>query len=153
MSTPAKLLDNEGSRAQPLPRETARTHPVIGWSSFFFALLQSICTFFGALNGVRFAIGLGSFTVSAVFGAAVRQFHADWIRVPMIVLALLGSLLNLVVLFQLRRLRKRPASQWRQQPLSPGKLRMERWQFILSIATLVLIGIEEYLHLLWHHHL
>lgn len=71
----------------------------------------------------------------------------------MVLLALIGSLLNLVVLMQLRRLRNRPASQWRQTPLSPRKIRMERWQMVLSIVTLVLIGVEEYIHLLWHHHL
>lgn len=71
----------------------------------------------------------------------------------MIVLALAGSLLNLVVLWQVRRLRSRPAAQWRQTPASAGKLRMERVQTILSIATLVLIGIEEYWHITWHHHL
>jgi hypothetical protein len=152
-TTPAKLLDGEGSQSRPVSGETAGARMVITWSSFFFALLQSICTFFAAVDGVRLAIGLGSLAVGAVFGAAVRQFHADWIREPMIALALLGSLLNLAILFQVRRLRRRPASQWRMQPLSPRKLRMERWQMVLSIATLILIGVEEYLHLHWHGHL
>jgi hypothetical protein len=70
----------------------------------------------------------------------------------MIGLALLGSLLNLLVLAQLRRLRHRAASQWRQVPLSAYQIRLERAQLILSIATLVLIGIEEYLHFHWHNH-
>jgi len=68
------------------------------------------------------------------------------IRIPMIGLALLGSLLNLAILMQIRRLRRRPASQWRQKPLSAHKIRMERMQWILSTATLVLIGIEEFQH-------
>ena len=119
---------------------------VIGWSSLFFALLQSICTFFLALSGLRFFIGVGSLAMSASIPEVLDKFHADWIRIPMMALALLGSLLNLALLMQVRALRNRPASQWRQQPLSLHKIRMERVQWILSLATLLLVGIEEYFH-------
>jgi hypothetical protein len=64
----------------------------------------------------------------------------------MMVLALLGSSLNLI---QIRHLRNRPASRWRQRALSPNRIRVERVQMALSFATLVLIGVEEYLHLRW----
>jgi hypothetical protein len=68
----------------------------------------------------------------------------------MMALALAGSLLNLLALAQVRRLRRRPASQWRQQPPTARKLRMERLQIVLSVATLVLIAAEEGLHYHWH---
>jgi len=123
---------------------------VVAWSSFLFALLQSVCTFFAAANGLRFAVGLGSLVLSAGAGAMVDRFHADALRIPMVGLALAGSLLNLVILAQLRRLRRRGASQWRQQPLSPRKLRAERMQIVLSVATLVLVAVEEGLH--YHYH-
>ena len=126
---------------------------VIVWSSFFFAVLQSICTFFAAVDGLRLVIGVGSLAVSAGIGTAMDRFHQDWIRVPMMVLALLGSSLNLMILMQIRHLRNRPASRWRQRPLSPSRIRMERVQMALSLATLVLIGVEEYLHLRWCGHL
>ena len=71
----------------------------------------------------------------------------------MIVVALLGLLLNLVVLMQIRNLRNRLSSQWRQLTPSRQKLRKEKVQFALSIATLILIGVEEYLHFRWCHHL
>ncbi len=118
----------------------------IAWSSFFFALLQSVCTFFAAANGLRFVVGLGSLVLSAGAGTMVDRFHADALRVPMICLALVGSLLNLAVVAQIRRLRRRPASQWRLQPPSPRKLRTERLQVALSAATLALIALEEILH-------
>ena len=136
-----------------MPSENERAQGVIGWSSFLFAVLQSICTFFAAVDGLRLVIGVGSLAISAGIGTAVDWFHQDWIRVPMMVLALLGSSLNLLILMQVRRLRNRPASKWRQLPLSPKKIRMERVQMILSLATLVLIGVEEYLHFGWSHHL
>ena len=81
------------------------------------------------------------------------RFHTDAIRVPMIVIALLGSLLNLAILMHVRHLRNRPASQWRQKPLSLRQKRTELAQLILSLVTLVLIGVEEYLHFSLHHSL
>ena len=120
----------------------------VAWSSFLFALLQSVCTFFAAANGLRFAVGLGSLVLSAGAGAMVDRFHADALRIPMVGLAVAGSLLNLAILAQVRRLRRRSASQWRQHPLSPHRLRMERLQIVLSVATLVLVAVEEILH---HH--
>jgi len=105
------------------------------------------------MEGMRLALGISSLIVSASAAAALDRLHADWIRVPMIVLALLGSLLNLVVLMQIWNLRSRPSSQWRQVTPSRQKLRREKVQFALSIATLIIIGIEEYLHFRWCHHL
>ncbi len=124
----------------------------IAWSSFFFVLLQSVCTFFAALDGVRLAIGVGSIALSAGASAFVDHFHANGIRVPMVLVAFIGALLNLVVLLQIWRLRNRPASRWRQVPASAGKLRMERVQFVLSISTFVLIAVEEWFHFREFHH-
>jgi hypothetical protein len=138
---------------RPRPAETiavkedaANITGAIAWSSFLFALLQSICTFFAAANGLRFVVGLSSLVLSASAGAMLDRFHADALRVPMVGLAVAGSLLNLAILAQIRRLRRRGASQWRQHPLSPRKLRAERLQIVLSIATLVLVAVEEILH-------
>jgi hypothetical protein len=132
--------------AQPAPLEDARTRGLLAWSSFFFALLQSICTAAVAINGVRFAIGIGALVLTSGAGAAMVRFHTDWIRIPMISLALVGSLANIAILIHLRRLRSRPAAQWRLKPLTAHQVRMERLQWVLSIAALVLIGVEEYFH-------
>lgn len=123
----------------------AHVQGAIAWSSLLFALLQSVCTFFAAANGLRFIIGLGSL-VSAGTGAMLDRFHTDALRVPMVGFALVGSIVNLAILAQVRRLRHRPASQWRQQPPTSGRLRMERTQVILSVATLALVAVEELLH-------
>jgi hypothetical protein len=153
LGSSSKSLHSRDVPGQIIPREGVRTRGVIAWSSFFFALLQSICTFFLALSGVRLVIGIGSVVLSGATAAAVEKFHANWIRLPMVGLALLGSLLNLAVLIQIRSLRNRPASQWRQRPLSPKEARMERVQWLLSFVTLILIAVEEYLHWNRAHHL
>ncbi len=151
--TPTEPPQSEGTLSHPVLSEIESAQGAIAWSSFFFALLQSICTFFAALDGLRLVIGIGSLALTSWVGAALDRFHVDWIRIPMIGLALCGSLLNLAVLMQLHHLRNRPASRWRQKPLSSHKIRLERVQLVLSIATLALIGVEEYFHLLWAHHL
>jgi hypothetical protein len=148
----AKSSALEASQPRSVPAETGKAQSIVAWSGFFFAILQSICTFFAAIEGLRLLIGVGSLAIAASVGSVLDKLHADWIRLPMISLALVGSLVNLAVLLQLRRLRNRPAAQWRLKPISQRKIRMERVQMGLSIATLVIIGIEEYLHFrVWHH--
>src|SRR6201998_4655646 len=99
------------------------------WASLVFAILQSACTAVIAISGVRVVIGLSALAAAAGVHAPARGFHQDAIRIPMMVLALGGSLLNLYVLWHIRRLRNRPSSQWRRQPLSPKRRRSERLQF------------------------
>jgi hypothetical protein len=151
-STPLEPLRSHEIPAPLVPDELVRNRGAIAWSSFFFALLQSICGAIVAINGLRLAIGIGSLALSTGAGAAMVRFHGDAIRIPMIVIALLGSLLNLAILMHVRHLRSRPA-QWRQKPLSLHQKRAELAQLVLSVATLVLIGVEEYLHLSLHHSL
>ena len=125
----------------------------MAWSSFGFAVLQSICTFFAAANGIRLGIGVGALALSAGAASFVKDLHADALRIPMVAIALVGSLLNLAVLAQIRWLRNRPAAQWRRQTSAAGKLRSERVQYVLAIASLVLIVVEEALHYHFHGHI
>lgn len=153
MSTsPASHLNPEVAESPLTLGKTANAQGVIAWSSFFFALLQSVCTFIAAVDGLRLLIGAGSLAFAVEAGEVLDRFHVNWIRIPMVAFALLGSLLNLAILAQLRYLRNRPASQWRQQPLSTQKLRMERMQLFLALATLILLGAEECLHFKDFHH-
>jgi hypothetical protein len=144
MSTkPPEPAETE-SKLLPSPGTSAQT--VIAWSGFMFALLQSVCTFFTALDGLRLLIGAGALAAVIQAGAFWDHFHANWIRVPMVVLAFVGSLLNLLILRRIWRLRNHPAAHWRRVPVSPRKIRMERVQFALAVITLALVSIEEVTH-------
>jgi len=123
---------------------------LINWSAFLFAVLQSVCSAFIALNGVRLLIGVGAFAAATGALKLADRIHIDAIRIPMLLLALAGSLLNLVVLWQVWRLRGRPASAWRQQPVSKQKKRSEQAQFILSVLTLLLLAAEFVGHRMLH---
>src|SRR5215472_13002874 len=118
----------------------------INWSSIVFAILQSACTAVIAVSGLRVAIGLSALAAAAGIHAPARGFHQDAIRIPMMVLAFLGSMINLYVVWKVRRLRNKPAAQWRQPPISKKKLNSERFQIALSILTLLLLAAEWITH-------
>jgi len=123
---------------------------LINWSSIAFALLQSACTAVIAVSGLRVAIGLSALAAAAGIHAPAHGFHQDAIRIPMMVLALLGAVINLYVVWKVRRLRSRPASQWRQQPITKEKLNSERFQIALAVLTLLLLAAECITHPIVH---
>jgi hypothetical protein len=139
--------------------EMEAAHPVsqfkwIGWSSLFLAIVQSVCTILVVLSGLRLLLG------AAAFGAAIgvmkfadRRIHIDAVRIPMLTFALAGAVFNLVALWQVRRLRGRAASAWRQKEVSRSKFASERVQLALSVLTLVLLAVESFYHLRNTHHL
>jgi len=152
LTTGGKAKSEKSAPDGLLPARVARAQSGIVWSSFVFSVLQSVCTFFAALDGLRLLIGAGALVAITQAGIAWDRFHTDWIRIPMVGFALAGALLNLVILRRIRRLRSHPAAQWRLKPVRASKMRMERVQFILSWITLVLIGLEEITHFRTFHH-
>jgi len=122
----------------------------LGWSGILFAILQSACTAVIAISGIRVAIGLSALAAAAGIHAPAKGFHQDAVRIPMMLLALFGSLINLFVIWKIRNLRRKSASQWRQRPLTRSKLNSERLQIALSILTLVLLTAEWITHPLIH---
>jgi hypothetical protein len=123
---------------------------LIGLTSFLFILLQSACTAVMAISGLRLLIGLGSLAAASFMPAALLSIHADKIRIPMMAIAVLGSVLNLYVVWRIRSLRARPASQWRAQPVTAKQRRSETIQIVLSILTLLLVVAEVLAHHFLH---
>jgi hypothetical protein len=104
-----------------------------------------------ATSGIRVLIGLGSFVAAAGTDAPVKGFHQDAIRIPMMLFALVGAVVNLYALWRVRSLRKRPSSQWRIQPVTAKQKRSEWLQIALSVLTLVVLAAEWSAHQ-WLHH-
>ena len=123
----------------------------LGISAFLFAILQTLCPAVIGISAVRVFIGLGALAAAAGTNAQPHGWHADWIRVPMMWIAAFGAALNLFVIWHVRRLRARPAAQWRIAPLSPGKLRSERVQIVLAVLTFVCLAAEWITHPMMHH--
>ncbi|HKW62417.1 MAG TPA: hypothetical protein VJN89_07730 [Candidatus Acidoferrum sp.] len=148
------LTENAAEIPQPsVPARGSRmfmiSHSFASWSSFVFAVLQSACTAVIAISGLRVVIGLSALAAAGIHAPA-RGFHQDAIRIPMMVLALLGAVINLYVIWKIRRLRNKPAAQWRVQPVSRKKLYSERFQIALSVLTLLLLAAEWITHPIIH---
>jgi NADH:ubiquinone oxidoreductase subunit 5 (subunit L)/multisubunit Na+/H+ antiporter MnhA subunit len=122
----------------------------IGWTSAMLALLQSLCTAVLTISGIRVAIGLSALAAASGIYAPAKGWHQDAIRIPMLILATIGALLNLAVLAWIRHLRNRPSAQWRRREPSPKEKRSERLQVILAVVTLVMVGLEIWTHPMVH---
>lgn len=123
---------------------------IISATSFVFILLQSACTAVMAISGVRVIIGLSALAAAAGLNRPAGGFHADAIRIPMMLIAVLGSLINLYVIWRIRTLRARPSSQWRTTPATPKQKRAEAFQVALAIITLALVAAEYFTHRIVH---
>jgi hypothetical protein len=130
----------------PEPDAPRRNLKLLNWSAVLFAFLQSVCSAFIALNSIRLFIGVTAFASALGVVKLADKMHIAAIRIPMMLIALVGSLLNLFVLWQVWRLRRRSASAWRQKPVSPQKRRSEILQLILSLVTLFLLAAEYWAH-------
>jgi hypothetical protein len=124
---------------------------LVSATSFLFIVLQSACTAVIAISGVRVAIGLSAL-VEATIGihAPAGGFHRDAIRIPMMIAATVGSLINLYVIWRIRSLRARPSSQWRVQGATSKKRWSEFFQIALAIVTLALVAAEWVTHPMVH---
>lgn len=149
---------NETSDASAPPVEQAAGQAIarfkwVGWSSLFFAIVQSVCTIFVALSGLRLVLSAAAFSAALGVMQIADKIHANAIRIPMLMFALAGALFNLVALWQVRRLRGRASAAWRQKAVSSGKIALEKVQLVLSLLTLLLVVVESFYHLRITHHL
>jgi hypothetical protein len=115
-----------------------------------FILLQSACTAVMAISGVRVLIGLTALAAASGLNRPAGGFHQDAIRIPMMIVAVAGSVINLYVVWRIRTLRSRPASQWRVVPPTQRQLWSERFQISLAAITLVLVVAEWITHRIVH---
>lgn len=122
-----------------------------GWlvsvTSLAFIVLQSACSVAMAVSGVRVVIGVGALA-AVTAGAQVPDggLHRDAIRIPMLIVAVVGSLINLYVIWRMRSLRNRPSAQWRQQPIPRKKIWGENAQIAMAAVTLILVAAEFFSH-------
>jgi heme/copper-type cytochrome/quinol oxidase subunit 2 len=140
----------------PPPKFGGRLDNPKGMSAVSFAaaavaLLQSLCTAVLTINGIRVGIGLAALAAGSIW-APVRALHRDSIRIPMLIIAVVGALVNLAVLAWIWRLRARPEAQWRRQQIGKKQRRSERLQVAMAVLTLVLVGAETWAHAALHRH-
>ncbi len=122
---------------------------LIGWASLALAAVQAICVAAVALSGVRVLLGMTSLLAAGAAGAA-QGFHRNALRLPVLWIAGILAVLNLLLLWNENRIRRSPSAQWRLQPLT-SRQRRSRWmQLGTSVASLVLILAEVVSHPWFH---
>jgi hypothetical protein len=124
---------------------------LVSATSLFFIILQSACMAVLAISGLRVAIGLTGLAAATVgIHGPAHGFHQDAIRIPMMIAATAGSLINLYVLWRIRTLRARPSSRWRVKEATPKQRRSEMFQILMAIVTLILVAAELVTHPMIH---
>jgi hypothetical protein len=131
-------------------RVDSRRWSKVGVASLLIAMAQSLCTAVLTISGIRVAIGLSALAAASGIYAPARGFHQDAIRIPMLMMATVGALVNLAVLAWIYHLRSRPSAQWRRRALSTRERRSEKLQIAMAILTLVLVGLETWTHPMVH---
>jgi len=122
----------------------------VSGAAVVMALLQSLCTAILTINGIRVGIGVAALAASSI-AAPLLSFHRDAIRIPMLSIAVLGAVINLLVLAWVWHLRARPESQWRKQDITKKQHVSERLQVAMAVATLLLVGLEIWTHPIVNH--
>jgi hypothetical protein len=134
-----------------LENKTSLSTRLVNVTSLVFIVLQSLCTAVIALSAVRVAIGLSSLAAATVgIPHPATGWHRDAIRIPMMILATIGSLVNLYVIWRIRSLRARTSSAWRMTPPTRKQLRSEWFQIVLAVITLALVAAEWITHPMVH---
>lgn len=104
-----------------------------------------------------FANRISILTSGAATGLVLRAswIHSEPMRLPLLALATIGSVFNLFVLRNARRLRRRPEAQWRIKPLRFRDKVRNVVVFSASVLTLFMVVSELILHPGvypgWHH--
>lgn len=129
--------------------ESSKGMGLVSGTSVIIALLQSLCTAVLTVNSVRVGIGLAALAATSI-AAPLVPLHKDSIRIPMLIVAVAGAVINLAVLAWVRHLRNRPEAQWRRRELSRKQRLSEQLQIVMAILTLVLVGLEVWTHAVLH---
>ena len=130
--------------------ESTKRMGLVSGAGVVMALLQSLCTAILTINSVRLGIGLAALAASSI-AEPILSFHRDAIRIPMLIMAVVGAVINLLVLAWVWHLRARPESQWRRQEITKKQRRSERLQVTMAVLTLVLVALEVWTHPIVNH--
>ena len=121
----------------------------VGWGSLALAGIEAACATFIALNGFSLALGTGTI---ALAGWATYLHDVDAIRLPLLALASLGALANVLVIANGWWLRRAPSARWRYRPLTSTERRRILLILGSSLVTLAIVIAELHEHKVLHGH-
>jgi len=140
---PSPLAEQEPARPWKVRR-------FLTFGPLCLAGIQAVCAAAVALSGIRTVLGFSSLIAATAAGPATG-FHANKFRIPMLALAGVGAVVNLMLFWNAERLRRNPSARWRMRVLT-RKETIGKWiQVGSSVLTLLLIVAEVLTHPLFHH--
>lgn len=132
-----------------LDRPSVQSDPPVGrsWGAFTLAAIEAICVF--SVAAARSGLVLGS---AGVFVAGWAEFlHRDVFRIPALLVAIGGAVVNLLNLWRAHRQRNMPSASWRKVALTGAQRFRIGLILSLSVITILLAGLEIHYHRLFHH--
>jgi hypothetical protein len=138
-------MATQPARALPLPEpgvpaKAPRLSIVAG--SALIVLFQTGCAIIVFANRISLIIGGAALGLTA----HASWMHSDPVRLPLLALATAGSVFNLFLLWNARRLRRRPAARWRIRPLRLRDKLRDGLVLAVSLVTLFMVISELVLH-------
>ncbi len=103
------------------------------FSVFILTVVEAVCVFYVAAAKSGFIL----LAAGIATGAWATFLHQDSIRIPVLLLVLVGAMLNLFLLWKANRLRNSPAAAWRKRALT--KKERLRTALVASFSTLTLV--------------
>lgn len=150
MSSPSTTqVFRESAESASSDRKVRWRMAAIGWGSLVVAGIEAACVTFIALNA--FAVALGAGTI-ALAGWATYLHNIDAIRLPLLALASLGALANVLVIANGWWLRRAPSARWRYRPLTGAQWRRIVLVLGSSVITLAIVIAELHEHKVLHGH-
>ncbi len=131
----------------PRPVETPESEPKrsVSWGAVIFGILGAPCAVASLVGPLAVALG-----VATLFGlgGALTFLDQSAIRIPVLILATLGALANLYVLWRARQIRAAAA----EQMAGMTRLEKRRTAVVLGAAVLalVMVGFEIIAHIILH---
>ena len=139
------VLASQSAPAMPVPEpqlETKKSRYSIALGSLPILLFETGCAIFVAANRISIL------TTGAATGLVLHAswIHSEPVRLPLLALATIGSVFNLLVLRNARRLRNRPEAQWRVRPLRFRDQVRNGIVLFFSVLTLLMVAVELAVH-------
>jgi hypothetical protein len=129
--------------------QQAQVSTTKSWMALGLAVLEAACVF--AVAAAKTGVLLGS--IAAAAAGWTVALHRDALRIPALLIAIVGSMINIYLVWKFFRLRNAPEAAWRKRPLTAGNVLRISIVLGLSAITLLLAFSEIYLHRQSHHSL
>ena len=119
------------------------------WGSLLLASIEAACVTFITLNGFSLLIGAGSIGLARW---ATYLHNIEAIRLPVLALATVGAIANILVVANGWWLRRAPAARWRYRPLTASERRRILLTLGSSAITFAIVVTELLEHKALHGH-